>query len=322
MRLQSHRGAVASWLLGVARQHSWVPQDAAAVALLKARLCSRPVPAIAVHLISRDWLRAGGNGLATCAYSSLRVQASKDEQCRGAGPPDESEPVLRTVIAVVPHAHAQSPRHMLQHHPQQQQQQQHAANPEEQHCPHAAHPELEHSPHASQPQQPLQANVAPILLCTVPPLSPPNSPPPQPPSNLTPLHQHQQQLQGQQQEQQQQHEQLLAQPLPEHLKRLNAEQLAAVCDLCHSAISVTAGPGSGKTRVIVARIYELVERYGVLPEHVAVITFTLKAADELKTRLQPLLAAQQDVQRQQGGGVKERQMFTGTFHSFCQRILE
>lgn len=70
--------------------------------------------------------------------------------------------------------------------------------------------------------------------------------------------------------------------------RLNEAQRRAVehqgCPLI-----VLAGPGTGKTRVIVHRVADLIERRGVLPEHVLVMTFTVKAARELKTRLAELV---------------------------------
>ncbi|GFR47329.1 hypothetical protein Agub_g9018, partial [Astrephomene gubernaculifera] len=75
-------------------------------------------------------------------------------------------------------------------------------------------------------------------------------------------------------------------------------------------VRVEAGPGSGKTRTLVARVVELVEGRGVKPEHVTVVTFTRKAADELVSRLRTAL----------GPRAAER-VAAGTFHSLSARLL-
>ncbi|MCG2828505.1 ATP-dependent DNA helicase [Methanothermobacter sp. K4] len=72
---------------------------------------------------------------------------------------------------------------------------------------------------------------------------------------------------------------------------------------------VVAGPGAGKTRIIVERVAHLTERKGVDPGSLVVITFTKKAADELKER----------ILRRVGSRAEEMQI--STIHSFCNRIL-
>ena len=71
-----------------------------------------------------------------------------------------------------------------------------------------------------------------------------------------------------------------------------------------------AGPGSGKTKVIAHRIAWLVEEFGVLPGQILAVTFTNKAAGEMKKRVREFI------------GEQEGSMWAGTFHSICLRILK
>lgn len=94
-----------------------------------------------------------------------------------------------------------------------------------------------------------------------------------------------------------------------YLGMLNEEQKQAVyCK--NSAVRVKAGPGSGKTRVVTARAAHLIKQ-GELPSSILVVTFTNKAAAELKERIEGILGKRR-------GGTR---VFAGTFHSICARIL-
>jgi DNA helicase-2/ATP-dependent DNA helicase PcrA len=92
------------------------------------------------------------------------------------------------------------------------------------------------------------------------------------------------------------------------LEGLNPDQYEAV--LHHSGpLLVVAGAGSGKTRVLTHRIAHLIRAHGVSPFEIIAITFTNKAADEMKHRVGGLI-----------GPVAEK-MWVSTFHSACVRIL-
>lgn len=77
-----------------------------------------------------------------------------------------------------------------------------------------------------------------------------------------------------------------------------------------SPLLVVAGPGTGKTRTIIEKVVYLVEELGYDPNKLLVVTFTIKAADELKDRLRKRL------------GDRVETMQISTIHSFCQRMLE
>jgi DNA helicase-2/ATP-dependent DNA helicase PcrA len=93
-----------------------------------------------------------------------------------------------------------------------------------------------------------------------------------------------------------------------YLADLNPAQREAVL-ATEGPVLVVAGAGSGKTRVLTHRIAHLIGAVGVKPQEILAITFTNKAAEEMKTRLEGIL-----------GGVV-RTMWVLTFHSACGRIL-
>lgn len=92
-------------------------------------------------------------------------------------------------------------------------------------------------------------------------------------------------------------------------QHLNPEQQKAVAQKDGSLL-VIAGAGSGKTRVITSRIINLIIHENVSPQSIIALTFTNKAALEMKERITYFL------------GVQAEKAFIGTFHSYCLYILK
>jgi len=92
------------------------------------------------------------------------------------------------------------------------------------------------------------------------------------------------------------------------LSSLNPEQQEAVLQT-DGALLILAGAGSGKTRVIAHRIAHLVSGNLCPPDRILAVTFTNKAAEEMRTRVETLL------------GTDCRQLWISTFHALCARLL-
>ena len=92
------------------------------------------------------------------------------------------------------------------------------------------------------------------------------------------------------------------------LKSLNKNQKAAV-EAIDGPVLIFAGAGSGKTRVLTHKLFHLVNEGLYKPEEILAVTFTNKAAKEMKERVMKLLKK------------NELDLSMGTFHSICARIL-
>lgn len=89
---------------------------------------------------------------------------------------------------------------------------------------------------------------------------------------------------------------------------LNESQRTAV-EKTEGFIRLTAGAGSGKTRALVTRYIYLAEELGIDPDNILCITFTRKAADEMKKRIAELSSIQLEGSR------------INTYHGFCYGVI-
>lgn len=89
---------------------------------------------------------------------------------------------------------------------------------------------------------------------------------------------------------------------------MNDMQMRAICQT-EGPVLILAGAGSGKTRVLTHRVAYLIEEKGVNPYHIMAITFTNKAAGEMRERIDDIV------------GYGSESIWVSTFHSACVRIL-
>lgn len=125
--------------------------------------------------------------------------------------------------------------------------------------------------------------------------------------------------------------------MTDFLNLLNPSQRLAVEHFC-GPLLVVAGAGSGKTRALTYRIANLILNHRIDPENILAVTFTNKAAKEMKERIE-VLFANQEAQAKHGKALKSlpeyeqtklrsyvyknltKQLWIGTFHALCSRIL-
>jgi DNA helicase-2/ATP-dependent DNA helicase PcrA len=125
--------------------------------------------------------------------------------------------------------------------------------------------------------------------------------------------------------------------MPDLLAQLNPSQRRAVEHFC-GPLLVVAGAGSGKTKALTSRIAHLIRQHRVEPENILAVTFTNKAAREMKERVELIYAEQlaelhhnkplsslseieQKKLRSQVYKKVTKHLWIGTFHSLCARML-
>ncbi|KAI0322582.1 P-loop containing nucleoside triphosphate hydrolase protein [Amylostereum chailletii] len=98
--------------------------------------------------------------------------------------------------------------------------------------------------------------------------------------------------------------------LKEILGTLNPQQRQSVESPPDGPLQILAGPGSGKTKVLTSRIAHLILVNTIPPWNICAVTFTNKAANEMKERLHKLI-----------GQRSTKQLQMGTFHALCAKFL-
>ena len=92
------------------------------------------------------------------------------------------------------------------------------------------------------------------------------------------------------------------------IDELNEKQREAVIET-EGYVRVIAGAGSGKTKLLVNRYVYLVQEYGIDPANILCVTFTNKAAGEMKRRIRAIIGGEYDT------------ALICTYHGFCARLL-
>ncbi|QRV94824.1 UvrD-like helicase carboxy-terminal domain protein [Ceratobasidium sp. AG-Ba] len=95
-----------------------------------------------------------------------------------------------------------------------------------------------------------------------------------------------------------------------HLQNLNDAQHKAVTHDPTSALQILAGPGSGKTRVLTCRVANLIITHSLAASSICAVTFTNKAATEMRVRLNRLV-----------GAAETAKLVIGTFHAICAKYV-
>lgn len=102
---------------------------------------------------------------------------------------------------------------------------------------------------------------------------------------------------------------------------LNEQQRAAV-EHRSRVVAVIAGPGAGKTKTLIARLRHLLESRAISPEEITAVTFTNKAAEEMRARMAGEDAGKKQERKAQKDLAAGKGIWIGTFHALCSRFLQ